>query len=230
MTTTAEPDDELVPRSVGRVLDLLEIVLAAPCTLTAAAAAAELTPTTALRHLRALEARGYVRRDGTGRYGPGPTVLRLAAALGDNGLLQRLTAAAQPHLDILAAATGESAYLAVSDGRTATYVATAESHRAIRHVGWVGQDVPLDGTAVGAALARPGTCVTRTAAVEPDITAVSCALPDHPVLRGLGVAVSVIGPQYRLRRAVRREVDAALVTATASIARSMGIDTAEAVS
>src|SRR6478735_2946653 len=147
MTTTAESDDELVPRSVGRVLDLLEIVLAAPCTLTAAAADAELTPTTALRHLRALEARGYVRRDGSGRYGAGPTVLRLAAALGDNGLLQRLTAAAQPHLDILAAATGESAYLAVSDGRTATYVATAESHRAIRHVGWVGQDVPLDGTA-----------------------------------------------------------------------------------
>ena len=58
MDPTAEVDDELVPRSIGRVLDLLEIVLAGPCTLTAASGEAGLTPTTALRHLRALEARG----------------------------------------------------------------------------------------------------------------------------------------------------------------------------
>ena len=63
------------------------------------------------------------------------------------------TATAQPHLDRLAERTGESTYLAVSDGRTATYVATAESSRAIRHVGWVGQNVDLSGTALGAALA-----------------------------------------------------------------------------
>lgn len=230
MNGAAEIDDELVPRSVGRVLDLLEIVLGEPCTLTVAAGAAGLTPTTALRHLRALEARGYVSRDGGGRYGPGPTMLRLAASLGDSGLLQRLVAAAQPHLDALAAATGESAYLSISDGQSATYVATAESHRAIRHVGWVGQDVPLDGTAVGAALARRGVCVTRTGAVEPDITAVSRALPDDPLLDGLGVAVSIVGPQYRLRRAARRDTEAALVAATDAIARAVGVSAREAVS
>ena len=74
-----------------------------------------------------------------------------------HGPLDRLVAVAQPHLDALAATTGESTYLAVSDGRIATYVATAESARAIRHVGWVGQNVDLDGTALGEALAAPGT-------------------------------------------------------------------------
>ena len=47
------PEGDVVPRTVGRVLDLLEIVLAEKsCNLTAAAASSGLTPTTALRHLR----------------------------------------------------------------------------------------------------------------------------------------------------------------------------------
>ncbi len=57
-TNESGADTEAVPRAVGRVLDLLEIVLAEKsCTLTTAASASDLTPTTALRHLRALEAR-----------------------------------------------------------------------------------------------------------------------------------------------------------------------------
>ncbi len=84
-----------VPRSVGRVLDLLEIVLADPgCNLTMAAAASGLTPTTALRHLRALEARGYLDRDADGLYFQGPTILRIAASLRDGGDLDRLVSRA----------------------------------------------------------------------------------------------------------------------------------------
>src|SRR6187200_183732 len=145
-------DETTLPRSIARVLDLFEIVLATGrCNLTTAAAASELTPTTALRYLRALEARGYVDRDASGDYSAGPTILRIAASVRGATALDRLTATAQPHLDRLAERTGESTYLAVSDGRTATYVATAESSRAIRHVGWVGQNVALAGTALGAA-------------------------------------------------------------------------------
>ena len=110
----------------------------------------------------------------------------------------------QPHLDRLAERTGESAYLAVSDGRTGTYVATAESSRAIRHVGWIGQHVPLDGSALGAALERPGSVITRTGAVEPDITAMCRAL----ITAGtLDVAVSIVGPEHRFTddRRVRHE-------------------------
>lgn len=215
------PTGHAVPRSVGRVLDLLEVVLGTPgCTLTNAADACELTPTTALRHLRALEARGYVERDRSGVYSVGPTMRRLTAALGDDDPLRRLVAAAQPHLDGLASTTGESAYLAVSDGRIATYVATAESDRAIRHVGWVGQNVTLDGTAVGAALATPGDCATRTGAVEPDITAISIAVG---IPESTGVALSVIGPTHRFEPANRRRHEAALRRAAATLAKHLGI-------
>ena len=186
----------MVPRSVGRVLDLLEIVLSADgCSLTAAANSAGLTPTSALRHLRALEARGYLVRDDGGLYGVGPTMVRLAAGVRAQESVDHLIDAAQPVLAELAGATGESAYLAVADGDTATYVACAESARAIRHVGWVGQHVPLATTALGAALDRPGTPAVRVGAVEPDITAVSCALPPNGALRA---AVSVVGPAQRL--------------------------------
>ena len=218
--TRRKPADHAVPRSVGRVLDLLEVVLGTRgCTLTNAATACGLTPTTALRHLRALEARGYVERDQTGTYTVGPTMRRLTAALGDEDPIRSLVAAAQPHLDALAATTGESAYLAVSDGRTATYVATAESDRAIRHVGWAGQNVSLDGTAVGAALAAPGTCVTRTGAVEPDITAISVAIPGAGAI---GVALSVIGPQHRFDESTRRSHEQALLRSAATLARHLG--------
>ena len=215
-----DPNGHAVPRSVGRVLDLLEAVLGTTgCTLTNAADACGLTPTTALRHLRALEARGYVERDRAGIYSVGPTMRRITAALGDDDPIRRLVAAAQPHLDELAATTGESAYLAVSDGRIATYVATAVSDRAIRHVGWVGQNVTLDGTAVGAALASPGSCTTRTGAVEPDITAISIAVgvPDST-----GVALSIIGPTHRFDDANRRHHEQALRRASATLARHLG--------
>ncbi len=188
-------EDTGVPRSIARVLDLFETVLAErSCNLTSAAAATGLTPTTALRYLRALEARGYVDRDEAGDYSAGPTILRLATSLRGGTVLDRLAATAQPHLDALASLTGESAYLAVSDGRTGTYVATAESPRAIRHVGWVGQNVDLDRSALGAALAAPGTVVALTGAVEADITAMSRALPANGKI---GIAVSVVGPEHR---------------------------------
>lgn len=213
------PTAPSVPRAVGRVLDLLEIVLHEPATLTSAAQAADLTPTTALRHLRALEARGYVVRDAENTYSAGPTMLRLAAALRERGDLDRLVEAVQPHLDALAAATGESAYLAIADERVATYVATAESRRAIRHVGWIGQTVDLDGTAVGAAMRAPGSCTSRTGAVEPDITAISFGLPP---IGPVGVALSLIGPAHRLGKRQRSAHEAALRAAAESVLRDLG--------
>ncbi|NND76028.1 MAG: helix-turn-helix domain-containing protein [Ilumatobacter sp.] len=221
-SVTSDP----VPRAVGRVLDLLEIVLAAgACNLSAAAAAAELTPTTALRHLRALEARGYVRRDDGGNFSAGPTVMRIAASLHDTGPLARLATTAQPFLDELAATTGESTYLAVSDGTRATYVAAAVSGHAIRHVGWVGQTVPLTGTAVGEALDDPTRAAVRTGAVEPDITAISQALPTDG---GPGIAISVIGPRHRLGAERRREVVKALGDVIDRLAADVGIGDMEA--
>lgn len=212
-------DDRIVPRSIARVLDLFEVVLSERhCRLTTAATITELSPTTALRYLRALEARGYVDRDGDGNFSAGPTILRIAAALRGGTVVDRLATTAQPHLDALADKTGESAYLAVSDGRTGTYIATAESNRAIRHVGWVGQNVTLDGSALGAALADRGPVAVRTGAVEPDITAMSKALP---IEGRLGVAVSVVGPEHRFTKAAQRGHRKALTTAVATLAAEL---------
>ena len=220
--TPPEPVTE-IPRSTGRVLDLLEIVLMhGTCNLTTAAEGVDLTPTTALRHLRALEARGYLDRDSSGQFSAGPVMLRMAASLRGSGAVDRLIAAAQPVLDRLAAATGESTYLAVSDDRDATYVATSESNRSIRHVGWVGQAVSLDGTAVGEALRTPGTLVTRTGAVEPDITAISMSPGSHAKL---DIALSVVGPAHRLDVATAAAVGVALARAVDDLGRSLGLDT-----
>jgi hypothetical protein len=71
-------------------------------------------------------------------------------------------------------------------------------------VGWVGQDVTLDGTALGAALAAPGLTATRTGAVEADITAMSRALPANGKL---GIDVSIVGPEHRFTAEQRVQHD-----------------------
>jgi DNA-binding IclR family transcriptional regulator len=216
------PDEVAVPRSIGRALDLLEIVLAEHrCTLTRAATLADLTPTTALRYLRALEGRGYLERDTAGEYSAGPTLARIAASVRSDSALGRLAGTAQPLLDDLTRRTGESSYLAVSDGRTGTCIATAESPRAIRHVGWVGQSVPLDGSALGAALLDPGTVVVRTGAVEPDITAMSRAVT---TTGSLHVAISIVGPEHRFGDAERTRHELALNDAVDGLERTLRIN------
>ena len=209
-----------VSRSAERVLSLLDTVIRrGGVALTAASSEAGIPISTALRHLRVLTNHGYLVRDEVGRYSAGPAFLRLALATFRSGPYARLTAAAQPELERLADVTEESAYLAVRDGDEAIYIATAESRRAIRHVGWVGRSVPLEGTAVGEALAseprRPGVRpkpVLNTGAIEPDVTAVVA-----PVYGSTGVlgAFSVIGPADRvvgdrLALAARVVVDAAV--------------------
>lgn len=217
----ANASDVEIPRSTGRLLDLLEIVLSeGSCNLTTAAAKAELTPTTALRHMRALVGRGYLERGDDGDFSLGPTMMRLAASL-RSAAIDQLLAAAQPHLDTLAESTGESTYLAVGDGRRVTYIATAESDRSIRHVGWVGQVVTLEGTAVGEALGSPGTLVTRTGAVEPDITALSLSLGTFSKLQ---VAISIIGPEHRLDEEAVNAASAQLEAAVDALQRTLGLD------
>jgi urocanate hydratase len=214
----SEPD---VPRAVGRAFQLLELVAAAgEVNLTNAAQLAGLTPSTALRHLRALEALGYVDRDRDGIYSAGPAVLRLAAAARGDGPLARLVAAAQPVLDELTAATGESGYLAVAEGDLALYVATSESQRSIRHVGWVGRTVPLDGTAVGAALLGATGPQHRTDTIEPDIAAVAHAVTDGD---RVVAALSVIGPAHRMDAAAVVAAGEALARAATQLAAALGL-------
>lgn len=190
-----------VARSVERALALLDLVVSSGgISLTDAARSVGLPTSTALRHLKALELDGYVVRGEGASFQAGPRFVRLALTALDAAPAARLAQLARPHLVTLEEETGESAYLAVAEGSEhAVYVATQESRRAIRHVGWLGTRVPRDGSAVGAALAEDvdddGVAV-RTGAVEADVTAV--AAPVYGPNRHVVAALSVIGPSGRM--------------------------------
>ncbi len=217
MTTSQTPS-----RSTGRTLDLLEFVLTRGETnLTAAAGAAHLTPTTALRHLKSLEARGFVHRDDVGNFSAGPTFLRLAAAALESGPQGHLIAMARPHLLELSAKTGESAYLAMRETDHAVYLATEESTRAIRHTGWLGRMVPLSSTAVGEALRGEHGIRVRSGAVEPDITAAAVAINSYD---GVVAAITVVGPTHRMGKTQLTEISALLREAAHQLGRSLGAE------
>lgn len=184
-------------RTVERALGLLaEVCAEGAIGLTDCARRAKLPPSTALRLLRTLENADFVARDERGLYRAGPRLIQLGAvALGRESLVS----VAEPALQRVVASTGESAYVSVlGPGQTALYVGVVESTRAIRHTSWVGRTVPLERTAVGAALrgAIPKAgYVARRSSVEPDVTAVAA-----PIRRPGGVAgaISVVGPTYRI--------------------------------
>ena len=60
----------------------------------------------------------------------------------------------------------------------------------------------------------------RTGAVEPDITAISVALPERD---GPGIALSVIGPEYRLRGRARDVARTALADAARDLQATLGL-------
>ncbi|MDR2379506.1 MAG: helix-turn-helix domain-containing protein, partial [Bifidobacteriaceae bacterium] len=112
-------------RTVDRALSLLGCVCdAGAATLAEAARAADLSPSTALRLLRTLEAHEFVLKTADGRYAPGPRVIQLGAlALSKESLV---SLAETPMADIVAE-TGESCYLAVRGaGASALYIAIVE--------------------------------------------------------------------------------------------------------
>ena len=218
-------------RSAERVLTLLDTVITeGALSLTAAAVRTGMPASTALRHLRVLTDRGYVVKDDFGTYSVGPSFLRAALASLQSGPYARLTAAAQPQLERLVEATEESAYLAVRDGDEAVYIDSVEGRRAIRHVGWVGRVVPIDGTAVGEALlsvplapgARPAP-IFNTGAIEPDVTAVCAPIYGSA---GLLAALSVLGPAERL--VGRRLQTAATAVVEAAVATALALSSPEA--
>jgi DNA-binding IclR family transcriptional regulator len=209
------------------VLQLLTTVGGSPVplSLTEAAAQVGLVPSTALRQLRALEAAGLLERDENDQlYRPGPRLLQLSRTV---FVGQSLPTAAQPFLDHLAAATGESAYLAVvAAPRRAMYVATAAGQHALRHSGWLGRSFGTAATAVGAALAGrvdDDGCVAREGTLEPGITAVSA--PVRAVGTGAAsvvAALSVVGPTFRLSGTALAEVRAAVAESACQFSRTLG--------
>ncbi|MEY4173400.1 MAG: hypothetical protein RI900_565 [Actinomycetota bacterium] len=211
------------PRATDRGLALLRVVADHPdgIALADAARAVDLTASTALRQLRSLESAGFASRDADGRFVPGPELLRIARSLAGTVTLTRL---AESALTALAEATGESAYLAeASDSRTAVYVAAAPGTHAIRHVSWLGQQVPRRSTAVGAALAgrvAADGAATRSDAVEPGVTAVSA--PVHGVDGRIVAAISVVGPSFRLTGTALQHAQACVAQQARTLSAAAG--------
>lgn len=126
-----------------------------------------------------------------GGYSLGLELVGLASRV---GWVDRVRIACRPHLVRLRDATQETANLIVRDGDRALYIDQVESRYALRHSGWAGRRVPLDGTATGAAYADRSTSHVVADAVELGVTAITCAvdLPDEEV------AVGITAPSWRI--------------------------------
>lgn len=184
-------------RTVERALSLLAAVCAGE-RMTSAACAREvdLSPSTTMRLLRTLEATGFVSRDDTGSYRPGPRLVQLGAlALSKESLVD----ICRDEMVSLSEATGESVYLSVIGHLdTALYIAIVEGTHSIRHASWVGRTVPLEGTAAGLVLTdqvpEQGYVVIERG-LEPDVTAIAAPIRSG---RRVVAALSLIVPSYRL--------------------------------
>jgi DNA-binding IclR family transcriptional regulator len=138
---------------VFRILDLLERGEAA---LPQIAPALALHKSTAHRLLTILETRGFVERNGAGKYRIGPRVIELGlAALAKLDLYE----VAGPHLRALADATGETAHLAILRNGEIVSLMTADGRQTLRAPGAIGDRKPAYCTAIGKAMlahAEPG--------------------------------------------------------------------------
>ncbi|MBR0641703.1 IclR family transcriptional regulator [Plastoroseomonas hellenica] len=140
------------PRSVARVLQLLDRLAGAPqgASLAALAQAMDAPKTTLLGLLRGLAAEGYaVQANGVWRLGPEAYGLARAILAGqqDGGL----GTAGRPLLERLAEETGESAMLSVlaPDRSAMVYTEKVESRTALRFSASVGDHRPIHCTASG---------------------------------------------------------------------------------
>ncbi|MCK8785932.1 IclR family transcriptional regulator [Roseomonas sp. NAR14] len=148
----AGPDRGGGPRSVARVLQLLDRLAAAPEGLSLAALAQALAApkTTLLGLLRGLAAAGYASQAG-GVWRLGPECFGLAHAILATRPEAGLGAAGHALLERLAETTGESAMLAVlaPDRSAMVYIDKVESRTALRFAATVGDRRPIHCTASG---------------------------------------------------------------------------------
>ena len=137
-------------RSVGRALDLLEIMQrAAPAGIRVCDAAASLgiDPATASRLMATLMTRGYASRMPNRRYTLGARSLRLAS-----GWIDRLLQVADAPMRRIADGCGETVYLLQLVGSEAVTLARLIGGRRALVEGEIGPSYPLWATAAGRAL------------------------------------------------------------------------------
>jgi len=210
-------------QSVSRALDLLEAFSAKEAELgvTELARKLKLHKNNVFRLLATLETRGYVEQDKeTERYRLGVKVYEVASVFLQHLDLRRQS---RPHLESLAAKSGETAYLTVLDGGAAVYVDMVESEQGVRVGPRLGRRVPAVATAAGHVLlaglerpqqeeavagqAEPAPLLERLARVtaegyavdheegEPGVVAV--AVPIRDLTKRIVAAVECDAPAFR---------------------------------
>lgn len=189
------------PRSVLRVMDILQALAAEPEGLTLARLSSELRlpKTSVFSLLRALEGGGYVRGD-DGRYTLGDQALKLGASLGQARSFPR---SARPVLEWLAAETGETILLGVlsEEGHEISYVDVIESEKPLRFAVRIGNRRPLYCAAAGKALLAflPKTFQTKYLAqtkfvrFTTDTSSKAELMALFPEIRSRGVVVDANG-------------------------------------
>jgi DNA-binding IclR family transcriptional regulator len=136
--------------SVDRALRLLLLVAQrSRVRLTEASEALGVAPSTAHRLLAMLVFHDLVRQEDRHAYVPGPALAAIARATISETDLRTL---ARPVIEQLAAATGETAHLAVLEGRMVRYLEGVESTRALRMGARTDRTVPAHYVATGKAL------------------------------------------------------------------------------
>lgn len=210
-------------RAVERALALLaEVCERDATTLTEASRRTRLAPSTALRLLRTLEHTGFVSHGADGSWGAGPRSIALGATVLGRASLVRL---AEPALQRIVAATGETAYLIVADASgSAVYIGMVEGTRSVRHTSWVGRTIDAHGLAVGRVLAGEvpaGGHVAERDRIEPDVTAVAAPIPRPG---GIAGALNLLGPTYRIDEPTMRDYGAIVAREAAAVGRLLGAD------
>jgi DNA-binding IclR family transcriptional regulator len=234
-------------QTIDRAAQLLTLVLEAerPRALTELADDAALPKSTTSRLLGALERQGLIQQRGRrGSFEPGPVLRRYAS----RGQLAEL---AQPHLEALSEASGETINLAVPGPLGVEHLAQVESRHFLGTGQWVGRRVPFHCTAVGKVLiafggADPGTLEPLTAAtiVDPDELEkeiarvrrsgyavavdeleVGLASLAAPVADGMA-ALSISGPTLRLDAQRMADLKPTLIHEAEALGRDMGVHAA----
>jgi IclR family acetate operon transcriptional repressor len=142
-------------QAVDRAARLLAEVVHAPgsVSFTDLAVATGLAKSTTSRLLLALERNGLVRRDDHGRFRPGEVFVRFAWR---GGAEAGLTEVAQPYLNRLGRATGETVNLGVERDGMVEQIAQVDSVYLLGATNWVGRPVPLHCAALGKVLLAYG--------------------------------------------------------------------------
>jgi IclR family acetate operon transcriptional repressor len=162
-------------QAVDRAARLLAEVVHAtdPVTFTELTTVTGLAKSTTSRLLLALERNGLVRRDEAGKFLPGEMFVSFAWRGGADA---SLVAVAQPFLERLGKATGETINLGVASKGEVENVAQIDATYLIGGTNWIGLRVPLHASAMGKVLlafGAPGATIPRELERRTDKTIVT---------------------------------------------------------